>query len=421
MARVVVYSMGYRGDVLPFVSVARAMATGGHEVRFVVPREFHPLLSGEPFRCIHSGTDFGPRVLDEHARYVARWGNRLGGVMLPRLYFDRLTIPHLDVLFEVIDAEIESAEVVVSHPWAALVSGPACQRRGVPSVVGDLFPMLVPSKDTAPPGLAGLGRWANRPGWGLIRSPGMNRLASLGALRSFRQRLGLSVDGWNIMDARLSDALTVGLFSRHYQPPVPDWPPSYQVVGFTPWTGPQHEPIPEPVTSFLDAGEPPIVVTFGTSAATANPQAFRRVAEALDDQDTRGLFLTSTEDLAVRVRAEVAAYHGVWAFVPLAPLLDRAVGVVHSGAHGTNATALMAGLPSAIRPSIIDQTWHAKRQEHLGTGVRVRGNDFGQAVDRLLYDQSMRERATALAEKLAAEDGPLAARLRIEEYLAGVS
>src|SRR5206468_10096882 len=103
--------MGYRGDVLPFVSVARAMAEGGHDVRFVVPREFHAFVSDEPFRCVHSGTDFGPRILDDHAGYVARWGNRLGGVMLPRLYFDRLTIPYLDLLFEVIDAEIASADV----------------------------------------------------------------------------------------------------------------------------------------------------------------------------------------------------------------------------------------------------------------------------------------------------------------------
>jgi UDP:flavonoid glycosyltransferase YjiC (YdhE family) len=50
---VVFYAMGYRGDVLPFVAIARAMGEAGHDVPFVVPREFHPLLRDGPFRCIH--------------------------------------------------------------------------------------------------------------------------------------------------------------------------------------------------------------------------------------------------------------------------------------------------------------------------------------------------------------------------------
>jgi UDP:flavonoid glycosyltransferase YjiC (YdhE family) len=60
---VVFYAMGYRGDVLPFVAIARAMGEAGHDVPFVVPREFHPLLRDEPFRCIHSGTDSAPTTL----------------------------------------------------------------------------------------------------------------------------------------------------------------------------------------------------------------------------------------------------------------------------------------------------------------------------------------------------------------------
>jgi len=41
MARVLVTSAGYRGDVLPFVSVARELAARGHEIDLVVPSGFH--------------------------------------------------------------------------------------------------------------------------------------------------------------------------------------------------------------------------------------------------------------------------------------------------------------------------------------------------------------------------------------------
>src|SRR5947209_3385543 len=40
--------MGSRGDVLPFVAIARAIGEAGHDAPFVVPREFHPLLRGAP-------------------------------------------------------------------------------------------------------------------------------------------------------------------------------------------------------------------------------------------------------------------------------------------------------------------------------------------------------------------------------------
>lgn len=66
VAKIVVYSMAYRGDVHPYVPVASELARRGHDVVFVVPREFHAEFAAEPFRCVHSGSDFGPNALNEH-------------------------------------------------------------------------------------------------------------------------------------------------------------------------------------------------------------------------------------------------------------------------------------------------------------------------------------------------------------------
>ncbi len=48
MARVMVTAAGYRGDVLPFVSVARELVARGHEVDLVVPSGFHDSFADEP-------------------------------------------------------------------------------------------------------------------------------------------------------------------------------------------------------------------------------------------------------------------------------------------------------------------------------------------------------------------------------------
>lgn len=419
MSKIVVYSMAHRGDVFPYVPIAAELGRRGHDVRFVTPREFHPLLRAEPFRAVHSGTDFGPSSLDQHGAYLARWGMRLGGSMLLRLYFGEYTLPHLDVLFESIDAEVADADLVVAHPAASLVAAMSCERRDVPWVVGDLFPMLVPSERTPPAGVPNLGPRATRWIWSLSRSRLAGRSAGAEGFLAFRRRLGLRTDGWNLLDARLSPHLNLALSSPSYVTAQPDWPADYRLTGFTPWQGPDAGAIPADVVSFLAAGEAPVVVTLGSSAASARPELFEAVARVLVKLGVRGLHLTSNEAIAERTRNAVPdESQGVWPFVPLAPLLPHARAIVHSGAHGTNALALGAGVPSAIVPCLFDQLWNARRQEQLGTGVHVHGTgQLEAAVVALAGNASIRDRARTLGATIAAENGTVVAVDAIEGFL----
>jgi UDP:flavonoid glycosyltransferase YjiC (YdhE family) len=441
MAKIVFHSMAHRGDVFPYVPMASELARRGHDVTYVVPREFHPSFAAEPFRCVHSGTDFSPRTLDEHGPYIARWGMRFGGAFVMRLYFGTFTIPHLDELFEAVDAEVADADLVVAHPAAALIGAMACERRGVPWVSADLFPMLVPTAVEAPAGLPDLGRRGNRLLWRVARSPRLDRLSSGDAFKAFRRRLGLPVpDDWNVIDARRSPHLNLGLASRHYVEPREDWPDGYRLVGFTHWSGPGGGELPDDVRAFLDAGPPPVVVTLGTSGASARPELFERAAAALSELGLRGLFLTSNEAVADRLRAVAGTAGragaggaggtpngtgaagdpvGIWPFVPLAAVLPRARAVVQSGAHGTNALTLAAGLPSAIVPCLFDQRWHGRRQAELGTGILVRRDRrLRDAIARLVSDPSLADRARVLGERIRTEDGTATACDEIDALLA---
>ena len=419
MARIVVHSMAYRGDVYPYVPIASELCRRGHDVTYVVPREFHPAFTAEPFRCVHSGTDFSPIELDQHGAYVARWGNKLGGGALLPLYFGRFTVPHLGALFEAVDAELAHADLLVSHPAASIVGAMSCERRGVPWVVGDLFPMLVPTATAPPVGLPNMGARFNRAAWRSTRSRLTASLSSRSAFVEFRDRLGLTTPrSWNVVDARLSPHRNLGLTSRHYVEPAPDWPDGYDLVGFTPWQGPNGGRLNDDVRAFLSDGSPPVVVTLGTSGASAKPEIFEAVASVLDELGARGVFLTSNTAITERVRSSIGSAHAVWQFVPLAPLLASARAVVHSGAHGTNALVLTAGLASVIAPCMFDQRWHAQRQEQLGTGIWARHRrHLCEAIQRLLADGALTEQACRLGDKLRAEDGTSTACDAIEALL----
>ena len=130
------------------------------------------------------------------------------------------------------------------------------------------------------------------------------------------------------------------------------------------------------------------------------------------------MFLTSNAAVTDRLRARIQPVHGVWPFVPLAPLLPRTCGLVQSGAHGTNAIALEAGVPSVIVPCLFDQLWHARRQDELGTGTWARRRrHIPNAVQRLLHDNTLGEQARAMSAQLAAEHGTHTACDEIEAFM----
>ncbi|MFM2073399.1 MAG: hypothetical protein RLZZ623_3663 [Actinomycetota bacterium] len=420
MAKVVIHSMAHRGDVFPYVPIASELARRGHDVTYVVPREFHPMFAAEPFRCVHSGTDFSPIELDQHGDFLARWGMRISGGVLLRLYFGTFTIPHIDSLFEAVDAELADADLLVSHPAASLIGAMSCERRGIPWIVGDLFPMLVPTARNPPMGMPHLGSLGNRALWSVGQSKVTDPLTSRRAFVRFRQRLGLETPSdWNVVSARLSPYRNLGLVSQHYLERADDWPSNYTLTGFTSWNASASVGLDGVVQQYLNDGPPPVVVTLGTSGASARPEFFEQVAAALDERGARGVFLTSNAAVTARVRQRIADRHGVWPYVPLSLLLPHTVGIVQSGAHGTNALALEAGVPSVLMPCLFDQLWHARRQQALGIGVWVRRpGDLQPAIDRLLTDTSLAEKAAEFGTNLAGERGAFNAVDEIERFLA---
>lgn len=424
MARIVVYSNAYRGDVFPFVPIASELARRGHDVTFVTAREFHPLFAAEPFRVAHSGSDsLAPKHLDTHAEWVAKWGVRFGGARQLKLFLGELCVPYLDDFYDALHAELDGADLLLSHPAAALVGSMVAEALDVPWIDGDLFPMLLPTSTRPPDPLPNLGARANRMMWRAGRSRMLAPLTYQKDFAAYRRKKGLDSTERSPLDAMRSPHLSLGLASPTYVEPAPDWPASMRMTGFSMWEGPDAGALPDDVRAFLDAGDPPVLVTLGTSAASAAPQRFEAAMSALDDAGARGLFLTSTDDIAARLRRRnTSGRHGIWPFVPLAPVLPRCRAAVQSGSHGTNAMVLTAGLPSVISPVLFDQVWHAKRQQELGTGLWAKKpKDLGEAIRRLLEDSDVTATAQQFGRRLREEDGVATACDELDRFLVGRS
>ena len=423
MARIVVYSICYRGDVFPYAPVAAELARRGHDVTFVAPSELLPSLAAEGVTLADADAgEMCPSGLDHYGDYCARWGKVVSGALLMPLYYRRLTVPRLDPLLDAIEKVADGADLLVSHPGAAPIATMPFERRGIPFMAGDLFPMLVRTSDHPPEGLVPfrtgrtrLARRANAFAWNAGQSPMARWCFDEKRIVAKRRALGLPADGWHVMDRRLSPDHNMAMVSPHYYPPASDRGEEYPFVGFTHWTG-SRDDLPADVTEFLRAGAPPVLVCLGTSAASAAPEVFDHAAQALDELGLRGVYLASNDTIAARL----AGRAGVWPFVPVGPVLPHVRAVVHAGAHGMNSLVLAAGKPSVVVPVLFDQLWHARRHEQLGTGRRVRGRatvaKLRTAIATVLTDDT-ELRAREFAALLATEDGTRRACDHVEAVL----
>ncbi len=414
MAHVGIVSAAYWGDVMPFVPIADELAARGHRVSMVVPEGFHEVLAGHDVELVHLGTDFSPRELADHGDVMERANSIRGMRAAVDLWVRDLSIAPAERIVGVLESV--APDLWISHNTVVWLVELQARRAGTPIVAGHLFPMMIPSDHQSPPMLPLPPLPAfNRSGWRLARAmtgrmmydTEVNRLRAAHGLEAARSNVGFS---WERADRILA------LTSSHYWPVPPDWPDHLEVTGFTIW-GSADDPLPQDLADYLSSGEPPVVMTLGTSAAANARDAFTLGAEAIAAAGQRPLLLVGNE----RNRAALAGREGVWTFASLPAVLPHCRAVVHAAGHGTTAAALHAGVPQVLLPQGFDQVVHASRLVDLGVGHQVAWKRrsvprLRQAVEDALHAQTTAA-AAAIAERLQGENGQARAADVVEELL----
>ena len=196
-------------------------------------------------------------------------------------------------------------------------------------------------------------------------------------------------------------------------PTVGPWrgPERFDVVQTGAWILPDERPLPAELQAFLDAGEPPVYVGFG-SMRTVDEGSARAAIEAIRAQDRRvlvgrgwaGLTLMDDQDDCLAIGE-----------VNQQGLFDRVAAVVHHGGAGTTTTAARAGAPQVVVPQGGDQLYWGARVAALGIGATHDGPvpsaaSLSAALTTAL-SPSTRARATAMAAEVGTGGAMRAAQL----------
>ena len=211
-----------------------------------------------------------------------------------------------------------------------------------------------------------LSPWIARGFMGLARSATKKWTAPVRALR--RER-GLPDSADPLYQGQFSPHGTLALFSRVLGAPQPDWPAHTRLTGF-PWFDGDQTMSPE-LTRFLDAGDPPIVFTLGTSAVLAPGAFYEESVRATQALGRRAVLLVGAAAAADPVPRSWPDNVIAVDYVSHAALFPRAAAVVHQGGVGTTGQALRAGVPTLVVPHAHDQPDNADRVVRLGVAQAI--------------------------------------------------
>src|SRR5690606_3413075 len=114
--------------------------------------------------------------------------------------------------------------------------------------------------------------------------------------------------------------------------------------------------------NFLQAGPPPIAISFSSMPLKKPNKIKEMIEEALAKTGQRGLFITGSSGMDVQHTSNhIFSVNSV----PHTWLFPRTSGVTHHGGAGTTAAVLKAGKPMLICPFTGDQPFWANRMHKL--------------------------------------------------------
>lgn len=408
---------GTRGDVQPFIAIGQRLQRDGHRVRLATHAEFRDFVESNGLEFYPLGGD--PREL---IAYMVRTGGKLLPTKVDQIKED---VPKKrQMLDEIIqstwgactekdperpDAKPFAADAVISNPptYGHIHVAEALR---IPLQI--VFTMPWTPTRAFPHAMANLDfeRGRDLKNWlsyGVVDALTWAGTADL--VGRFRKQLGLPKLRMGQGPGLLNDATVpfCYLWSPSLVPRPDDWGDHVDVADFVFFEQASEFEPPEDLVRFLDVGDPPVYVGFG-SCVVEDPEGLTRtIFDALSAAGKRGVVSAGWGGLGGEAPPDHVHLVGEVAHDWLFP---RCAALCHHGGAGTTASGLRAGRPTLVVPFFGDQPFWGAMVARAGAGPRpipVRDLTVKRLADafRACEDPAIAERAAEIGTSLRGRDG----------------
>ena len=404
---ITILALGSRGDIQPYATLGHGLKSAGHQVRFATFASFAPLIAEHEL-------EFHPVQGDARA-LVAQGGADMLGLIrsfsaLAKGYARDLSSPHLaetDLFINQLPAGLYGYDLAEKYQVPMLMASV------IPLARTNMFPLIGFPKLPIPGYNKLTYHLGEQMAWQLFRS----------TINKWRQETldlaPLPLTGY-FDRVRTRQTIILNGFSHHVVPRPADWLPHIHTTGYWFRESEQWEPSAE-LRSFLEAGEPPVFIGFG-SMPQKNPQQTTTILlDALRRSGQRGILHTGWGGLGTQSLPDHVFQID---YAPYDWLFPRMSMIIHHGGSGTTAYALRSGRPTCVVPFVFDQFYWGERIGQLGVGYRpipykkLTVDNLTRAIQFGVGDPQVKQSAFDLGQKIRSEKGLANAISIIENILA---
>lgn len=418
--RIAVIAPGSRGDVQPYLALAKGLMQHGHDVRLVTHQNYEELVGSHGVELIPIKGDVQEIAQGADMRLLLEKGNFLA--ILSEMGKKAKQGARLMARAGLIACQ--DADLVIAGVGGIFIGVAVAEKLGLPLVQAYYIPFTPTSAYPSfivPTQFPSLGGLLNRMSYVLAQQVMWQAFRSADmVVRTEVLDIPASPFRNPFKSACLQHTPILYGYSHHVIPRPADWDANTYVTGywfldyFNQWAPPQS------LIDFLNNGPPPVYIGFG-SMSNRNPEGTAHtIFQVLDSVKQRGIILSGWGGLQTN---DAPDHVYLVESVPFAWLFPKVAAVIHHGGAGTTAEVLRAGVPSITIPFFGDQPYWGSRVASLGVGStpipfkHLTEERLVHTIKTVITDKKIRQQAGDIGVQIQAENGVACAVEIIQSFI----
>lgn len=409
--KIVILTLGTRGDIYPYLALALGLKSAGYEVKMVANLEFADEIKAHAIQ--YAPINFSMRdFLASDTGKGTSFGEGKTKAQAQRELNEKLTNEYWPRILNDIwqgsqDADLLIYTTMLYHAWYI------AEALNIPAIISFPSPGMTPTGEFPNPEMpTNLGPVLNRWSFHLLAYLFFSRDRQA-VVNWCRDTLQVKPRPWfsNYFHRRGRPVPTLYCYSGCVLPRPRTWGEHVAVSGY--WfldTTKNWQPSAE-LEQFLASGPAPVYVGFGSTVNTDAEKTTHMVISALEQAKQRGIISSGWGSMINRDLPD--SIHCV-DYVPYEWLFPQVSAVVHHGGAGIVGTALLYGKPAVACPFLPEQLFWGRLLDKRRIGSppvpqkpqqQFTADRLAAAIKTVTEDSNIRHNAEQVGRCLQQEDG----------------